>query len=118
MHNFVMRQNIRHFGSRLLEEIEGQKREVIRSLLIAEENRVASTEELRQQVRETISEARALRERLQVLHQLQADPRMSHDARLPHETDASARQRALSEVVTIYEMYLASVEWNLANGVV
>jgi hypothetical protein len=113
-----MRQNIRRFGSRLMEEIDSQKRELIRSLLIAEENRVASTEELRQQVRETISEARALRERLQVLHQLQADPRMSRDARLPNGTDASARQRALSEVVTIYEMYLASVEWNLANGVV
>jgi len=113
-----MRQNIRRFGSRLMEEIDSQKRELIRSLLIAEENRVASTEELRQQVRETISEARALRERLQVLHQLQADPRMSRDVRLPNETDASARQRALSEVVTIYEMYLASVEWNLANGVV
>jgi len=113
-----MRQNIRRFGSRLMEEIDSQKRELIRSLLIAEENRVASTEELRQQVLETISEARALRERLQVLHQLQADPRMSRDARLPNETDASARQRALSEVVTIYEMYLASVERNLANGVV
>jgi len=117
VHNFVMRQNIRRFGSRLMEEIDSQKRELIRSLLIAEENRVASTEELRQQVRETISEARALRERLQVLHQLQADPRMSRDARLRNETDASARQRALSEVITMHEVYLATVEWNLANGV-
>jgi hypothetical protein len=77
----------------------------------------SSTEELRQQVRETISEARALRERLQVLHQLQADPRMSRDARLRNETDASARQRALSEVITMHEVYLATWSGTWPNGV-
>jgi hypothetical protein len=111
MYNYVKRENIRHFGSRLMEEIDDGKREVIRSLLIAEENRVSSCEELRQQVRKTICEARALRERLRQLCRLQANPR------IPNEMEVASRQRALDEVVTLYEMYLATVEWDLRNGV-
>ena len=98
---FVRMQNIKHYGSKLLEDIDPYKRAVVRDLLIAEENRTASCTALYEQVCGTIQEARKLREKLK---------------NLPNEVLMGQRIREIDEAISIHQVFLGTIHWELRNG--